>query len=279
MKTRALSAIAAVLLLVGIAVMWRTQGLYVISSIMALGAIREYSRLIFGFRFISQASEHFGEQSHLRWAFAIFSFAIFLSTALGESIHSLVALSLSGAFFLAMALMSVRTNDDLPSAIHVQGLGLMGFFYCGLFPGLATRLLQLNETGLWLFALLAIVFSGDTMAYLVGRAFGKHKLLEAVSPKKTIEGSLGGLLGSGIAGAILAWIFVQDASLPDMVFMALVTGAFAQLGDLFESLLKRVAEVKDSGAIMPGHGGVLDRLDGVIFAAPIFYILVRFLLS
>jgi phosphatidate cytidylyltransferase len=116
---------------------------------------------------------------------------------------------------------------------------------------------------------LAVVFSGDTCAYLVGVLFGKTKILPLVSPKKSLQGSLGGLLGSTLA-AVVCWKFMfQDKDLDNLVVLAFVSGFIAQFGDFFESLLKRVADVKDSGSIMPGHGGVLDRIDGVLFASPV----------
>ncbi len=270
MKTRVVSAIVAIALLSGVALLWRTQGLYTICITITVGALFEFSRLAFS---------RFRAQMHLRAAFLTLAISICMITIFGEATHSVVAVCLASVFFLTMVLLTVRTSEDLHDALHVQGMGLMGFFYCGLFPGLATRLVKLDGSGLWLFSLLAIVFSGDTFAYLAGRAFGRHKLLEAVSPKKTIEGCIGGLFGSSIAGAILGVFFVRESPVLAVVFMALVTGAFAQVGDLYESLLKRVAEVKDSGAVMPGHGGILDRIDGVLFAAPVFYLLVHLLLA
>jgi phosphatidate cytidylyltransferase len=138
----------------------------------------------------------------------------------------------------------------------------------------------LIENGqIWFFGLLAMVFAGDTFAYFTGRNFGKNKLLEAVSPQKTIEGAIGGLVGSAVAGGALAYFFLPHIPIVSLMGVALVTGIFAQVGDLFESLLKRVAEVKDSGSIMPGHGGLLDRVDGVYFAAPVYFVLVQALLS
>jgi phosphatidate cytidylyltransferase len=112
---------------------------------------------------------------------------------------------------------------------------------------------------------------GDIFAYFSGISMGRHKLFPALSPKKTVEGAIGGLIGS-MAGGLAMWFgFFQDIPVALFIFLSIVTGIFAQTGDLFESLLKRVAQVKDSGRIMPGHGGLLDRLDGVLFALPFFY--------
>ena len=125
-------------------------------------------------------------------------------------------------------------------------------------------------------SILAIIWSNDTFAYLVGRSIGKNKLFEKVSPKKTIEGFVGGILFAMITGALLAMFYLQE-SLIQWVIIALLLGIFGTLGDLIESKFKRNAGVKDSGAIMPGHGGILDRLDSIIFAAPFVYLFYQIL--
>ncbi len=123
----------------------------------------------------------------------------------------------------------------------------------------------------WLFIAVGLVWAADTGAYFVGRHFGKHKLSPRISPNKTVEGLLGGL----IAGVVAAVSFapLAGASLAQLPLVALVAGvavAFSVVGDLFESLLKRHVGVKDSGTLIPGHGGILDRIDGVIAALPVF---------
>jgi phosphatidate cytidylyltransferase len=118
---------------------------------------------------------------------------------------------------------------------------------------------------------LLIVFAGDVCAYFGGNFFGKHKLLPNISPNKTVEGSLSGILGSLVAGCIYAHFFLPQSTPLIIAATSTLAAILAQMGDLFESLVKRVADVKDSGRIMPGHGGILDRIDGVYFAAPLVY--------
>lgn len=124
------------------------------------------------------------------------------------------------------------------------------------------------------FVVLTIMFAwfGDTGGYFAGRFLGRHKLYEAVSPKKTIEGSLGGLAGS-VLGAVLAhfW-FLPSLSLTHGIVLALVAGALGQAGDLGESVLKRSTGVKDSGAIVPGHGGILDRVDALLVTSAVVFL-------
>ena len=115
-----------------------------------------------------------------------------------------------------------------------------------------------------------VVWAGDTGAYFTGRLFGRHKLYPAVSPNKTIEGSLGGV-AAGIAGALLIWwLMMPERPIVDIIWVAGVGNVIAQAGDLVESALKRSCGVKDSGALLPGHGGVFDRMDSFIFVAPFF---------
>jgi phosphatidate cytidylyltransferase len=155
--------------------------------------------------------------------------------------------------------------------VRYQAASVLGFVYVGLFSSYAYRLLDLNHGLIWFSFLLAVVFAGDIGAYLVGVLIGKHKINPRFSPKKTWEGSIGGLISSLIAGFVYSQ-FLPQIQLNTLLITALCAGFVAQFGDFFESLIKRVADVKDSGNLMPGHGGVLDRLDGVLFASPLILI-------
>lgn len=141
-------------------------------------------------------------------------------------------------------------------------------------PSWAALVLIHAEQGkghLWLLAALAIVWAADSGAYFAGRKFGKHKLAPRVSPNKTIEGLVGGWVAGLLVALGLGWLAgVQLADVGGLLLVATVAVLASVLGDLFESLLKRHAGAKDSGSIIPGHGGVLDRIDGVLAALPIF---------
>ncbi|MBS7233681.1 phosphatidate cytidylyltransferase [Flavobacterium psychroterrae] len=131
--------------------------------------------------------------------------------------------------------------------------------------------------------LFILIWTNDTFAYLVGKSIGKHKLFERISPKKTIEGFLGGVVFAALAGFLISKFYIQpnpefsSKSILIWTIIALIVSIFGTIGDLIESKFKRVAGVKDSGAIMPGHGGVLDRLDSVIFVAPIIFLFYQIL--
>lgn len=117
---------------------------------------------------------------------------------------------------------------------------------------------------------LFLIWTNDTFAYLIGKNFGKHKLLERISPKKTIEGFIGGFAFTLVAGYLIA-IFSDILSVGVWLIISIIMSIFGTLGDLIQSKFKRQAGVKDSGTIMPGHGGVFDRLDSIIFASPFLY--------
>lgn len=178
-------------------------------------------------------------------------------------------------FMFAVQLLKHGTNDALRNVAQT----FFGVFYVG---GLMAHFVLLrNETNpilpgyhaIW-FALIC-TWSTDSFAYFVGRSLGKHPLAPTISPKKTVEGFFGGLLGSVLAGFIYSAI-VQFNPIKAMV-IALVLGVVGQVGDLFESALKRDAGVKDSGKLLPGHGGVLDRFDSALFTLPLTYYLIQFL--
>jgi len=137
--------------------------------------------------------------------------------------------------------------------------------------GLMRLLLTQNTPHTWALYSLFVVWSADSFAYLAGKRWGKNKLAPHISPGKTREGVYGALIGCAIVAAFGGWLLgVRGISLSLLVLFSLIAAVFSVMGDLFESLLKRHAGVKDSGTLFPGHGGVCDRLDGVFAALPIF---------
>lgn len=130
------------------------------------------------------------------------------------------------------------------------------------------------ETKSLLFIVLLPIYLNDSLAYLFGKFFGKNKLIPSVSPKKTWEGFVGGAIGAAVTMLVLIY-FRNGGTTETYILMAIVSllvSVLATFGDLFESKLKRAAEVKDSGNILPGHGGILDRIDAMLFAVPVLYV-------
>ena len=119
---------------------------------------------------------------------------------------------------------------------------------------------------------MALVWVSDTFAFFGGKTFGKHKLAERISPKKTWEGSAFGFVFTLIAGILIKLIIYDTLSYVNILLISVIAGVFAQIGDLFESHLKRSVQIKDSSQLIPGHGGFLDRFDSLLFAVPAVYI-------
>ena len=134
-----------------------------------------------------------------------------------------------------------------------------------------------TDGSIWIFLILAVVFVGDTCAFHVGSEYGRHKLCPSVSPGKTIQGALGGLAGNLAAGSIVKFFFLPALPWAESLIFFLAAGVAGQIGDLFESQFKRLGNIKDSGVILPGHGGILDRIDALLFAAPIAYLFKHYI--
>ena len=159
-----------------------------------------------------------------------------------------------------------------------MAITIMGPLYAGLMLGtvVGLRLTPPETVGRnWVLFLLMVIMLGDTGAYYVGKSLGKRRLSPALSPKKTVEGLIGGVTVSVAAAIVVAHLLLPHVGLLHAALLGAVLALLGVVGDLFQSLLKRGAEVKDSGNLMPGHGGVLDRLDSLYFSAPALLVYVR----
>lgn len=181
---------------------------------------------------------------------------------LGETLVSGIVVMLVGVLVSGLAV-----PDPVETAAARAGWLLGGPLYVGASLAHLERLHRLPHGGGWVVMAMMLAWLSDTAAYFAGRWFGKTKLYPKLSPKKTVEGALGGLFGSVVGGLCGHFFLVPGLPLLDAVVLALVAGAAGQAGDLFESLLKRSTGVKDSGSILPGHGGLLDRADALMYTA------------
>jgi len=182
--------------------------------------------------------------------------------------------------FLVVLLVLVELFRNKGSALHNAGATLLGFAYVA---GLWSFMLLIRElpralnldyasAGTWIVMLLATIWVCDTAAYFCGLAFGRHKLFARVSPKKTWEGAIGGLIFAVLMAVASHYWFVRDLRLRDAIVIGFIIGTIGQMSDLAESLFKRDAGVKDSSSLIPGHGGVLDRFDSQMLVAPLVYL-------
>ncbi|KHD88036.1 MAG: phosphatidate cytidylyltransferase [Bdellovibrio sp. ArHS] len=256
--TRAVSAAVALALIIALYIALNIQGLKIaIAFVVAVGTW-ELTSLLFKTE----------KSLFIKVLFYLLTLLTFGATLTSLSTGGLV-FSISLIAMIIAVLLSAHKDGNLQYMTDAHSKAALGLFYMGLLPAFAFRILDQVQGLSWFVYLLAVVFAGDTMAYIFGVLIGKHKVMPSVSPKKTWQGSIGGIVGSMLAGFVCWHFLFSEQSLSLFLILSALSGFVGQFGDFFESLLKRVADVKDSGKIMPGHGGVLDRIDGVLFASPV----------
>jgi phosphatidate cytidylyltransferase len=179
-------------------------------------------------------------------------------------------LIVSGLFYL----FAVKDKTRLESFVRDLGINFLATFY--LYIPLYF-MLELKKLGAnYLFFLILVIAIGDSGAYFVGSAFGKHKIYPIASPNKSLEGIIAAVLTAAFSGWLSILLFPVPVKLATAMICAAVVGLFSQLSDPLESLFKRSAGQKDSGTLLPGHGGILDRLDSYIFCAPLLFYLIKY---
>lgn len=177
---------------------------------------------------------------------------------------------------LALALLTFALSSrDLSKALGFTGATVLGVIYVFLGWRWAVDLRAISPG--WLFYALSINWAGDVAAYYAGRQFGRHKLAPRVSPGKSWEGAIASVLVCAVYGIVLGEQLHLGLSIPLMTGLTVVANIAGQVGDLVESMLKRGAGVKDSGTMLPGHGGILDRLDSSLFTLPVVYHFLRWI--
>ena len=168
-------------------------------------------------------------------------------------------------------------EEDVTRAPRRVGLAITGALYCGLLLSALIPLRGLDRGFWWIFLALTVTWANDTSAYFAGRFFGKRKLYPRISPSKTWEGFLGGALGSIVGAVVVQHFFLDHIPVLGAVIIGAGAAVLGPLGDLSESMLKRAFGAKDSGKLMPGHGGLLDRVDALLFNAPFVLLCARLL--
>jgi phosphatidate cytidylyltransferase len=185
----------------------------------------------------------------------------------------LVAAGLLVALLLLFAVVLLR-YPDFGNGHDFVARSTFGIVYAGLLPAHIILLMAQPQGALWLGVLTALIAASDIGAFYSGRFFGRRRLCPAISPGKTVEGFAGGLLAGTVVAVGLVQLLLPENNLLLVALLALLLCCLGVMGDLIESVLKRSAEVKDSGVILPGHGGILDRADSMLVAAPVFYYLL-----
>jgi phosphatidate cytidylyltransferase len=261
---RLISAVVA-LPLIGALILWQQPwGFGALVLVVAAIGLHEYAAIALA-----------GASARLRAGVVV------LGVGLTAGLYALPAFAMVWllAAFVGTATLVLLNPGDIPGAGGRLGLAAFGVFYLGLLCAPMAILQRDAAHGrAWVLMAIALTFGNDTGAYFAGRGLGRHKLYPAVSPAKTVEGAIGGMLAGllimlGAKATFVPWLTVGDCLLA-----ALPAGVIGPIGDLVESLIKRAFGVKDSGKLIPGHGGMLDRVDSFLFAAPIMTLYVIALL-
>jgi len=209
-----------------------------------------------------------GIPSREKWAVILLSLLPPLALYAGDLRCFFAGMTLLALFLFIRAL---QLPDPFPARVDRVSKQLLGFLYISFLLGHFILIHKFPSGPLWILFTLVAVYFGDTAAFYTGRAWGRKKMAPAISPGKTVEGGLGAVGGS-IAGSLLfKGLFFSQIPFLHALVLGLGIGVLGQLGDLWESVLKRSAQVKDSGTLIPGHGGLLDRIDSVLFTGPFVY--------
>ncbi|MFH1241039.1 MAG: phosphatidate cytidylyltransferase [Pseudomonadota bacterium] len=208
----------------------------------------------------------------VRWSCYTLTLILFLVIHLRQILLAPIIIVL----WAAVPMTYFMLNHPLPDKELSADIGkaVLGPIYVALPIALLQLIDILPHGNLWIFFVLSVIVANDTLAFYAGRLFGRHKLHEPISPGKTWEGAIGGVIGSVFAGALFVKIVHIHPLNMAILILSFALSVAGQTGDLVESMVKRAHGVKDSGRILPGHGGILDRIDGLIFAIPVLYLYI-----
>jgi len=206
----------------------------------------------------------------VQWFSYFIGLLLFLIFAIKQILFTPIIIGLWAIVPMTFYMLTHPMPDE--QWIADMGRAVLGPIYICLPLAMLILIDMRPEGNIWILFLLIVIFTNDTGALYIGRLFGRHKLYESVSPNKTWEGAVGGLISSFIAAAIFLYFSRIHGLMLDIFILVLLLSVMAQIGDLVESMLKRIYGIKDSGRILPGHGGMLDRIDALLFSIPVLYI-------
>lgn len=275
LKLRIMTAAIGVPLILVLLTSLGIEGVALFSWIVSMGMLFEFCRLFFS---LPDAGAKTAMMLLLNTVFHFLNY--WMSIGLSSSFLGLMPLFLLFIVFLLMvprllnyegsaALATEEGTQKLSKHFQELMAACFGMIYASWIPMLMVTIRQSNQGKYWLIFAMLVVWSSDTFAYFGGKYFGKRLFFETVSPKKTWEGALTGSIGALIVSLVFAQVYINGVSFIEIGVMSLTISVASMLGDLCESMMKRAANVKDSGSILPGHGGFLDRFDGVVFALPV----------
>lgn len=273
-KSRVITAVIGVTLIASVYYFLQHTGVLLITSAISLVAYYEFLKILLDKRSPEKLRK-------LKLWTSLGAASIMMALFTWKREWNLLPLYFSFLFFLLLAMVyshkSENPSQSLPINLRDAITQVFGLFYITGFLSFVPAIHSLDQGPMLLLFLLLIIWGGDIGAYYGGKNFGRHKLSPNLSPGKTLEGSFAGLLLCVLICIPMQQYLFSGMSFGRLALIAVLTSIIAQAGDLLESLMKRVGEVKDSGTLFPGHGGVFDRFDSLILAAPVYYFLIHIL--
>ena len=261
MTTRVFAAVIGLAIVLPVLVFGGTLGLDLLLAVVLVLAADEYAKMTLP-----------TQRPAARALLSMYGIALLLAILHGTPVAVTGAYAVGVVVLFAWSLFGVPDTAEGGHAAARMALGLVYVPLLLSFIGLLRRF----DSGLgWIFLLLVVTWFGDTGAYFAGRAFGRTKLLERVSPNKTREGAIGGMVLAVVGACLVKYLALDGVSWLHAVALGILLDAAGVIGDLFESMLKRTFDVKDTGSLLPGHGGILDRIDSLLFAAPVAWCYAR----
>ena len=266
LQKRVITGVIGAVVMVGLVLFGGWVGICIMATVLSFGMVDEFARMVFEQQ----------DAKEKRYALLCLAWIVGVGNLIfpKNQFELLVLCFLS--LFTYYLLTAERHNDDTFFG-HFKELmfSLFGVIYLLLMPIYLTDIHASPNGVRWTMLFFLIVWAADIFAYFVGKRFGRHKLYPLISPKKSIEGAEGGLLGGIVITVVYKLLIFHEMPWVGAILIPIVVGIASQIGDLCESFLKRAYGKKDSGSILPGHGGFLDRFDGVVFSLPVMYACIR----
>ncbi len=266
LRRRVLTGVIGGFALLGLLVFGGWVGIFVFTTALSMGMIYEFSEITFTMP----------DRIEKRYVLFLLIWLIELVNLIARHAE-FPLLILSFLFLFTYYMLTARRYSEEQFSLHFRELmfSLFGLVYLCFLPLYFSRIYESSHGVEWIVLFLFIVFAGDTGAYFAGLKYGKTKLYPSISPKKTVEGAIGGIAAGVMITLFAKLVFFKSLHWSGILLFPIFVGSVAQIGDLCESFLKRCFNRKDSGSILPGHGGFLDRFDGVVFSLPVMYACIQ----